>query len=290
MYWPSDANRHVDPNLGIGLKWWGGGIENGSMASASHRNGRMLTCLYDTLTLRSWCEWLAARDSDSRAPLVLHVDDHRDLGSPRLFIDEGGLCDAITGDRVSMTEPDTVAAAISSGAIGMGSFLTPFLYALPGAEIRHLCQPPKATKTSDFVVEHITRPDTLIDPTKQRPAVLLRPETEASGPGTYRVTPDLRSWLGGVPEGPTLLHIDMDYFNNRYDGDSGWHDQPEKLDPNFEDIAEKIKALGDALRTHGIMDRIEDAVVAYSPGFFPAEYWKNTDLLLREHLSELYAD
>ncbi len=29
-------------------------------------------------------------------------------------------------------------------------------------------------------------------------------------------------WSNDLGPGPILVHIDMDYFNNRYDGDSDW--------------------------------------------------------------------
>lgn len=271
--WPNDAARHVDPKLADGLAWWDGDLERSGMALAMRRTGRILSTLYDSWTLHSWSEWLARAGPPASPIVVLHVDDHRDLASPRLFVELEGWRDPLTGHLVDLAQPDSVASAIRSGAIGMGSFLTPFLHAFPTAEVRHLCQPPKAVDTRDFRVELIEQQDVLLDRGALRPAVDLVSLPHETGPGCYRVTPDLDDWLAGIGAGPILLHIDMDYFNNRYDGDSDWPDRRRKLDPSLETVLKKIDVLADALQAAGLASRLEDVVIAYSPGFFPGEYW-----------------
>lgn len=271
--WPNDAARHVDPKLADGLAWWDGNLERSGMALSMRRTGRILSTLYDSWTLHSWSEWLARAGPQTSPIVVLHVDDHRDLASPRLFVEPQGWRDPLTGRLVDLAQPGSVASAIRSGAIGMGSFLTPFLHAFPAAEVRQLCQPPKAVDTRDFRVELIEQPDVLLDYEALRPAVELVPLPRETGPGCYRVTPDLGDWLEGIGAGPILLHIDMDYFNNRYDGDSDWPDRKRKLDPPLGLVLEKIDALVDALQFAGLAARLEDVVIAYSPGFFPGEYW-----------------
>ena len=110
-------------------------------------------------------------------PIILHVDDHRDLASPRIFVEDGGFSDALTGKPVRLTEPRSVEDAILSGALGMGSFLTPFLYYFPRAEVRHLCQPPKARGTTDSAIVQGAEADTLLQPGAQRPTIQLRTRT-----------------------------------------------------------------------------------------------------------------
>lgn len=164
-------------------------------------------------------------------------------------------------------------AAIESGALGMGSFLTPILHRVPLAEVRHLCQPPKARSTQDFTIEPVGQPDNLLDPDRIRPAVRLSPTHKPPGPGRYRLTPDVNDWLDELPDRPIVLHIDMDYFNNRYDGDTDWISRPQRFDPPLEQILLKIDEMVAALRRPGLAARLVDVVVAYSPGFFPAELW-----------------
>ena len=287
FYWPGDAERHVDPQLGTGLAWWGADVGRSSMAFAQRREGRVLTCLYDTITLLSWSEWLARQNAPPTDLVILHVDDHRDLGTPRLFTRNGALVDGITGEPVALAKPSEVTRAIESGALGMGSFLTPFLHMLPRTEVRHLCQPPKVTGTTDTVFILTKEADTLLKPGAERPAVRLEPGKVSCGPGTYRITNRVHDWLANLGNGPILLHIDMDYFNNRYDGDSEWKGRQAVLDASLDTVLSKIDELADALER--VSGRIEDAVVAYSPGFFPAELWAAADSRLHAMLPELYA-
>lgn len=291
LAWPDGAERHVDPNLEQGLVWWGDGVARPTMALAQRRSGRILTSLYDTWTLHSWSEWIArCRPSDQDSIIVLHVDDHRDLAAPRLFFEENGFRDPLTGAQVDLTDPDSVRDSILSGALGMGSFLTPFLHRYPNAEVRHLCQPPKVTTTIDHCIEPTFEFDTLIQPDARRPAIRLNPQSaKTTGPGRYRITPDPKDWLDSLGSGPVLLHIDMDYFNNRYDGDSDWAERGRHFDPPFEQVAIRIDEMCGALAASGLGPRIEDVVVSYSPGFFPAEFWRDADSRLRGLLwSKLY--
>ncbi|MBI3438210.1 MAG: hypothetical protein HY054_06100, partial [Proteobacteria bacterium] len=85
--WPGGVERHVDPRLDEGLAWWGDGVRREAMALARRREGKVLRSLYDSWTLHSWSEWLARQSAPPSNLTILHVDDHEDLGSPRLFTD-----------------------------------------------------------------------------------------------------------------------------------------------------------------------------------------------------------
>jgi len=285
LEWPGGVERHVDPELQTGLDWWGEGVTLSSMWSALRRDGRILTALYDTWTLLSWSEWLAGT-AVARAEnvILLHVDDHRDLGAPRLITRDGALVDAITGASVNLRDPDSIRKAIHSGAIGMGSFMTPFIHTVPDARVRHLCQPPKVRQTRNSNLVRKSVPDTLLHTGAERPAIDYAP-VNAGASGSYLATSDAALWASGIEGRPTLVHIDMDYFNNRYDGDSEWRESTDRLDPNMSDIIEKIDKLVDALARSRA--EIEDVVIAYSPGFFPAEYWREADHRLRAGLEKI---
>lgn len=287
--WPGGEDRHVDPDLVIGLRLWDG-IAREEMAMAQRRSGRVLRALYDTWTLHSWSEWIARSGLGPGEPLtILHVDDHRDLGTPRLFQRGDSVVDAITGLSFDLAKPDTVRAAIESGAVGMGSFLTPVLHRHPSADVRQLGQAPKVTSTTDCVFELGTEPDELLEPGELRPSIRLERTSEGTGPGRYRTTADPEKWVENVGPGPILLHIDMDYFNNRYDGDGDWRERPDILDPDLDEVFAQVDRLTAVLRASGLVSRIEDAVIAFSPGFFPAELWEAADARLQQGLEDLYA-
>lgn len=285
LEWPSEADRHVDPGLQSGLAWWGRDVTLASMWSAFWRDDQILTALYDTWTLHSWSEWLTRTCKEyAENVIVLHVDDHRDLGAPRLFKQGDSFVDAITGKYVSLREPNTVRHAIESGALGMGSFMTPFMHEIPTACIRHLCQPPKVYQTVEHCLKLTNLRDTFLQVDADRPAIEFLP-TEEKFSGNYLATPNTRSWIENIEGRPALVHIDMDYFNNRFDGDSAWQERSNRLDPSLTVIFDKIDELIDALASSRAI--IEDITIAYSPGFFPGEYWEPADKRLRSGLKKI---
>lgn len=286
LAWPSEAERHIDIKIREHLTPWKG-IGLDGMATARRRSGRVLTALYDTWSLLTWCEWVARAHpaSDDRIT-ILHLDDHRDLMSPRLASEPDGLVDLITGAPFDVRDPASVLSACDSGAIGMGSFLTPFLIAFPNCDVRQLCQPPKTDGTFDWSYSATTELDDLLRLGVERPAIALDPV--GTGVGRYRATNDLDAWLADIGGGPILLHVDMDYFNNRYDGDGDWVDRMRRLDPPLNVVLAQIDKVTTAMEHRGLVDRIEDAAVAFSPGFFPAELWQPAEARLREGLKGLY--
>lgn len=276
LQWPGDADRHIDPLLAEAFSWWGHHGTRASMYLAQKRMGKVLLAMYDTWTLHSWSEWIARTSAaEGPRPVILHIDDHRDLGAPRLVNEAGAYKDLITGHCFDVLNPASVKAAILSGAVGMGSFMTPFLHALPASEVRHLCQPPKVGNSVTYKFLCNFEKDSLLLPGALRPSIDLHPTAESYGGGTYHATNEIKTWLAEIPEdSPILLHIDMDYFNNRYDGDSDWALRESTLDPTLAEILSRIDEVTDAIIHAGLLERIEDIVIAFSPGFFPAEYWQ----------------
>ena len=289
LSWSDDCSRCVDPSLKVGLEWWGEHASYSNMIAAMRRSGRTLITLYDTWTLYSWSKWLClARPSPEESIVILHVDDHRDHDSPRLFIEDGALRDPLSGLPVAVDHPDSVRSAILSGAVGMGSFIAPFLHAVPAAEIRHLCQSTGTIGTTDYEILLIEANDTLIDRHARRPGIRLRARDRGTlGPSCQRITPHLCDWLQDIGPRRILLHIDMDYFNNRYNGDSDWRRNRLSFDPSLSTIMYMIDELTTSLHDTGCAHRIEDIVVALSPGFFPAEHWRPAISRLVSRLGEV---
>lgn len=290
LKWSNDPGRYVDPRLNEGLAWWGAGIQYQDMAMARKRRGRLLLSLNDTWTLESWSEWLSQRSRHTDLDvLVLHVDDHKDIASPRLFQHAMGWFDPITREIIDLLRPDTVERAIASGAIGMGSFITPFLHYAPNTDIRHLCQAPKCVGTIDLLFYPDSIADTLLAPLELRPTIRVVEDGRGAGPGRYRFTDDVNAWLEGVNESSKdiLLHIDMDYFCNRYDGDSDAIESPGPLNLPIEEIITRIDVLTGALKSHDLIGRLADISIAFSPGFFPAEFWAASCDRLLAGLGEL---
>jgi hypothetical protein len=282
---PPRASYYVDPRLTEGLAWWAGLAGRTPIRDvlASRKRVRgVQVSLSDAWCAVAWSTFLSRDDADLSAPItVLHVDDHQDLMSPRIArVDEGSFIDLITGSPVLIAKPATVRSAVESGAIGMGSFVVPFMSSRRPVHVRHLRMPSgRAHLPGSYRLVLVHEPDTLIDPAAVRPAVAVLASDEVTLPsgtevGTYRLQESLDRWADDLPEGPVLLHIDCDYFNNRYDADSEWRSHHRTHDPSAASVATAVDALCAALEP--ALPAVSDVTIALSPGFFPAEFWQPT--------------
>lgn len=264
---PTSAASFVDPRLGEGLAWWGDGVTAATVSLAVRLDAGFQLALDDCWTLFAW----SCRDEPEEVD-VLHLDSHADLGSPRLGREGGGWRDLLTGDPVALAAPESVASAIASGAIGIGSFFAPFLAAAPATRIVHLApagrspRPPGAYRWSvedlrdDGVFAEALRPRVRID------------GAEEDGEANLLVHHDLAAVLPRLGARPLYLHLDMDYFNNRYDHRPDWPARGHH-DPAPVAVLAAIDDVFAGLATHAAGARVVDVTVALSPGFFPAELW-----------------
>lgn len=288
LEWTSQDAMYIDPGLAAGLDWWSqnyGPISIAEIPTSSTLQDRFLLAVEDAWTLCSWSRWLKNTAALPSQVTVLHLDDHNDLMSPRVVVEPTGWIDAITSATVDLREPVTVAAAIRSGAVGIGSFIAPFVHAMPRVDIRHLCArryaragPPPCR------LMPVMESDTLLAPGRPRLAVKAESSSPPDGTHRYQATDDLDVWLDAIAPGPVLLHVDMDYFNNRYDGDSDWRMLPDRYDPPLEFVLARIDEVFAALRSTGMLARIEDVAIALSPGFFPADLWPQSIERVKRHL------
>lgn len=274
---PDDDAYYIDPQLISHLANWAPPISLIEIPDLHARRPTYGIGLNDGWTVWSWSCWLKRRHqsgNDPRSVIVLHVDDHEDLMCPRVAVEEDGrLVDLITGQVVDLGQPESVEAALKSGAIGMGSFVAPLMHHLPEVHVRHLRanQPTIPLEPLGLVTED----DLLLVPDAAR----IKPVrgSEARGPGTYMRTSDVALWADIPLDAPALLHLDLDYFNNRFNGDSHWNqDDGPRHDPDIVTVCSMVDAVFDALADSGARRCIEDVFIGVSPGFFPSELWQTT--------------
>ena len=268
-----DVEYYVDPELNKGLSWWGEQLTIAGIPYARRDMRGWFLSLNDAWGLFAWSRWLQAKSIPSEA-IILHIDDHDDLMSPRIGITEGGYVDLCTTDVVDLIEPASVARAIESGAIGQGSFLVPLLDAVPTVHVFHLCATLYSSSRSSYhkLVKGSTRDD-LLDPTLLRPTVRVEDGPALIGASSYHVSSDPAGLVEAMPSNvPIFMHLDMDYFNNRFNGDSDYESNTTRHDPSLAEIHLMIDGLVKALET--VRPRLTAPVVGISPGFFPGELWK----------------
>ncbi|PSB02361.1 hypothetical protein [Merismopedia glauca] len=296
LHFPDFADYYIDPHLLEGLAWWKNGVTISEIPFAVKREPSFQLSLNDSWTLLAWSQWLSSVNIEqTEIPseiVILHVDDHDDLMSPRVWDKESIWSDAITGESLDLLEPNSVINAIRSGAIGIGSFIVPLLHFIQKVQIRHLCATGySVARQGWYSLTPTLVSDRLFKPNCKRLAVELQscqnPSSVIENKNTYRVTADLNEWLKDLPANvPILLHIDMDYFNNRFNGDSDWEVHTNRYDPSREEVIASINVMFDVLYQNEVMDKIFNIAIALSPGFFPAELWEPAIEQIRYQLSK----
>lgn len=288
---PPTRDFYVDPDLYRGLQWWRknvGPLRTTQIADAVVRRGGYVLSMSDAWTLHSWSEWLSSADADLQAVTILHLDDHRDFMSPRLERDATGFLDMLTGSSVDLLKPKTVAAAIRSGAVGMGSFVAPFLHHLNGSDVRQLTSRQRIWTDGIKALALGFSPDTLLKPTAERPTVTIAPTNRTPTHWHYQSTASHTDWLAGIAEGPILLHIDMDYFSNRYDCDSDRIGGELWYDPNPDWIRGEIDHVFASLEACQLPKRIVSCHIALSPGFFTGDLWDCAISQIEQNIQRLH--
>ena len=150
--------------------------------------------------------------------------------------------------------------------------MAPFLHELASCEFRHLSQ--SVSSRSPVHAHRIVlnaEGDTLLRPGAPRPGIGLEAcdaRREEAASHRYIVTHSPEVWLMDLPDWPVLLHIDMDYFNNRFDRDSDW--QKAALPRHDPDLPAMIRASTRCSRP--------SAVQELEPGSNPSP-WRSRRLL-----------
>jgi hypothetical protein len=293
-YFPDISDYYIDPYLSQGLTWWQGAMDFSDIPFAIRKEEGFQLSLNDSWTLLAWSQWLSTYTSKIGMPseiIILHVDDHDDLMSPLVWDEDSRWIDATTRRSIDILNPDSITHAIKSGSIGIGSFIVPLLHVIPKVQIRHLCATSySVTRQGCYSLTPTLVPDQLLNASSKRIAVELNSRgdsnLEVDNKSTYQVTADLDEWLQDLPTNvPILLHIDMDYFNNRFNGDSDWELYGNSHNPSCEEVIKSVNIMFNALSQSNLIDKICDTTVALSPGFFPAELWEPSVDCIRYYLS-----
>lgn len=217
------------------------------------------------------------RDRRAAPAWVVHVDDHTDLGPLAALRGsrEGTLRDPIFGVDIDLSDPASVTAAIERGIVSKGNFLTAYLLAHPGTQVIHVGA---AVTERSFATDACDSPVDLGGPPVRGSSIPLVRDPAPDAPA-FRKTRALPTELPvGTHEG-VWLDIDLDYFCNRFDGDS---DRRANLarPGEREDVMLSVREFLAALSTARWVSQVTAISVAVSPGFFPAEYWADVTAAL----------
>jgi hypothetical protein len=219
----------------------------------------------------SWCGLFIAnhiRTLETDIPLtIIHLDDHTDMMSTLLLYDEG-LFDPISQQAFAPDNPRHWPMAIESGAVGIGSFLTPFFSLRRSVHIRHLKADTGSLKTfkvgNTVCHQHLLKELPFFD-------ISLQEVPEASDAmNTYQITGNAERLFDNIAEGSVIVHIDLDYFINDFNGNAFQGSYlPSKN--SLETAERRMKTFFTTLRKSGV--KVDRWMIATSPGFCSGIHW-----------------
>ena len=269
---PRDYKKYfADPRMETALDHWFEKISFEDLGSYCRFFKNGMLSFNDSWSLYYWAlviRWLRSENRVVDKICLFHVDDHADLGSPLLELDDRSYRCIFTQKEMKFNDTQSVKEAILQKSVDIGSFISPLLHEIDEVEILHLKYSYKGElKPHSLGCSHHV--DTLLAKGKPRPALEL---DIPDGKHSYTIASSPAQLLNQAKYSSLLfLHIDCDGFNNRYNGNSSWNQHPPSIDLNLEQTKDKISTL---LEKVSMLQAKIFMNVALSPDFFPSEYWK----------------
>ncbi|CFR13177.1 Uncharacterised protein [Yersinia kristensenii] len=294
-YWLISLSKkpfnHCD-DIQIGLDWLS--LSEFNSVDFYLQGDNYLFCLAESFIPYGWsCLYSKAR-LDKNDTVLLHLDSHRDLMDTRLSeVGTGTWKDLLTNKQVKFSEPQSVLASIQSGAIGIGSMVTPLLHDNPHINIAHYNPSVSENKFHHVRPEFLN--DNLFGSQEVRLCSSITNSTNRKKTN-YIESNSLYDVVEFAKDKENiLLHIDMDSLNNRYNGDSDWASEGAYYDNDIFSQISDIDKLISLIITHDLAKKVRHTSIGISPSFYPVEFWKPvTQYLLKSlikcgiNLSELY--
>ncbi len=216
--------------------------------------------------------YLSKRDNCANTSMnIIHVDDHSDLMSPFICFDKDRYCNMLSGEEINFYDSESIKKAVRSGAITIGSMLTAIAYSMNQTNIIHL---KNGAQPQEYALVKDTFHDKMLRGGCQR--IIMKKEPSHAGANKYFVTnswSDLEKQINR--DIPSLLHIDMDFFNNRYNASTSWAEEPERHDPDFVQQQREMDKLIKSIEALKESNYIRYVLIGISPSFYPVEYWKD---------------
>jgi hypothetical protein len=267
---PDMSYHGADPCLLAGLQTLRAGLTSDDVFDFRSRRPNFDLCLED-----SWSGYFIAEHAPAKQDLILiHLDHHTDMMATLLERSEHGLGNPATGESFDPASSSDWQTAIHSGCVSIGNFVTPLYYLDGSTHVRHL----NNFATSTHRLYNVTRESCRYDLIPDRVFAGIRKKTGGwdRSAGTYLGGPDARSVLHELPPGHVVVHIDLDYFINDFNGNPGDAAPACEVAPRSSAL-HKMERFFTALDDAGVS--VAQWIVATSPGFCSARHW---DWLLSE--------
>ncbi|MGR2977886.1 GNAT family N-acetyltransferase [Vibrio vulnificus] len=272
------AFNHCD-DIRPGLNWLK--ISERDSASFYIQGDRYLFCLAESYIPYGWSCLYYKYGLNNGSTVLLHFDSHRDLMDTRISYTDGEKWkDLLTNKVVQFSDPKSILSSVCSGAIGIGSMVTPLLHHNPNLYIAHYN--PSVCENKLYVVKPELKKETLF---RECLFVLKSKfiETNSKEPNNYIESNTIHdAVLFSRDKDNILLHIDMDSLNNRYNGNSDWESEGYYYENDIFSQISDIDTLISLIDEYKLANKIRHTSIGISPSFYPVEYWEPvTRYLLR---------
>jgi len=265
---PEMSYHGVDPYLAAALRQFGANMTVSDIASFKSRRE-----LFDLTFEDSWTGWFIAEQfaglHTDDAIILIHLDDHTDMMPTLLECSQGMLWDSGTGRRFDPAVGGDWTSAINSGGINIGNYITPFYYSRRQVHVRHLNNSNDRLHELHSVIRKLRSYE--IVPDKQFADIQMVPPGRPDSAGTCVGGPDVDELFKSLPAGRIIVHIDLDYFINDFNGAS-------RGDSYIPDPQLRVAALRKLDRFFASLRRtargIDRWIVGTSPGFCSAYHWQ----------------
>lgn len=245
------------------------GIAENEISQYCVINDNMALCLSENWLPYAFAKMRERDNAKFEKCFFIHIDDHSDLMSP--FVDKKDHCyfNMITNEQVDFRNSESLKHAILSGSITIGSMLSAIVYSLSQVYIFHLKQ---NAPRNECWIRKTTIKDCMF--LANRLSVSLDQRKTLEHQGNYFCTSDFSEIKAKIPKNiPCVLHVDMDYFNNRYNASTDWNNCDNIHNPSWSKQKEKIDEIIRYVKTIQSITEIKYVLLGVSPSFYPVEYW-----------------
>ncbi len=268
---PDTYYHAVDPDLPGLLGRFRPGLEMSGLATFTCRAPNFDLSCEDSWSGYHLSRFLRGPRTDG--PLVvIHLDDHTDMMPPLLGSSDDVLVFPGTRERFDPASEADWQRAITSGCVGIGSFLSPLFHGDRPVHVRHIDNRSAPLGPVHHVAREVRRPDLFAG--FSLAALAYEDATSSATAGTYRAGSDPVLVLCDLPRGTVVAHVDLDYFINDFNGNfpGGTGGQADEA-TMIEAADDKLTRFHDAMRRHGV--RPERWLLATSPGFCAVRHWEH---------------
>jgi len=265
---PDMSYHNVDPDLQHILDQQYVGLDIKDILHFKQSKKHFDLCFEDSWTgyfMALWWQNLAV----NRDLILIHLDDHTDMMPTLLERCAEHLYDPTTNMLFDPLLPSSWEKSIVSGAIYIGSFITPFYYIQDQFHVRHLNNFKNSTHKCYEVTRHELKFSLI--PSKKFAGIRKHASKISNSDGTYLGGPDASKVLSYLPEGDIIVHIDLDYLINDFNGNEG-QSSSISADRLMTTANKKLDVFFQQLRAQAI--KVEKWIVGTSPGFCSSLHWQ----------------